>query len=69
MYQLEPSLVMTNCQLKNLIEELRASISNVEKKWGPQHKCPPNVSLHAMEELWKCVTEGEELVFSSVEED
>jgi hypothetical protein len=39
------------------------------EKWGPQHKCPPTISLHAMEELWKCVTEGEELVFTSVEED
>lgn len=22
------------------------------EKWGPRHKCPQNVSLHAMEEVW-----------------
>ncbi|XP_066359557.1 uncharacterized protein [Miscanthus floridulus] len=30
------------------------------EKWGPQHKCPTQVSLHAIEELWKWVSdEGE----------
>lgn len=39
------------------------------EKWNPQHKCPPSVSFHAMEQLWKCVTEGEDLQFLSVEQD
>lgn len=28
-------------------------------KWGPNHKCPTSVSLHAVEEIWKfCTDEG-----------
>lgn len=27
------------------------------EKWNPQHKCPATVPLHAMEELWQCITE------------
>jgi hypothetical protein len=30
------------------------------EKWGPNHKCPPNVSLHAMEEFWSCLSDNEE---------
>lgn len=37
------------------------------EKWGPQHKCPAIVSLNAMEQLWSCVTDGEELDFLSAE--
>jgi hypothetical protein len=41
------------------------------KKWGPQHKFPATVSLNVMEQLWSCVTEGEELNFlaNEVESD
>jgi hypothetical protein len=37
------------------------------EKWSPQHTCPANVTLQAMEELWKCVTDGEELCFAQPE--
>lgn len=30
------------------------------EKWSPQHKCPDTVSLHAMEELWKCFSDSED---------
>lgn len=39
------------------------------EKWSPQHKCPPTVSLHAMEQLWQCVTEGVELDIPITTED
>lgn len=39
------------------------------QKWSPQHKCPATVSLHAMEQLWQCVTKGEELDISDNTED
>ena len=29
------------------------------EKWGPNHKCPPTVSLHAMEEFWSCLSDNE----------
>ena len=28
-------------------------------KWGHGHKCPPTVSLHAMEEVWQFLAEGD----------
>lgn len=31
------------------------------EKWNPQHKCPETISLHAMEELWQCLADSEEL--------
>jgi hypothetical protein len=30
------------------------------EKWSPQHKCPPTVSLNAMEQLWQCVIDRDE---------
>jgi hypothetical protein len=30
------------------------------EKWSPQHKCPTAISLHAMEELWNCFSDGNE---------
>lgn len=39
------------------------------EKWNPQHKCPTTVSLHVMEQLWQCVTEGADLDISNATED
>jgi len=39
------------------------------EKWSPQHKCPSTVSLHAMEQLWQCLTDGEELSLPEIHDD
>jgi hypothetical protein len=39
------------------------------EKWNPQHKYLATVSLHAMEQLWQCVTEGADLDISNATED
>lgn len=38
------------------------------EKWSPQHKCPAQVSLNAIEEIWKWVSDGEETISPSTEE-
>ena len=35
------------------------------EKCNPQHKCPAIVSLHAMEQLWQCISEDGELKVQS----
>ena len=32
------------------------------EKWGPNHKCPPSISLNAIEDIWKCLADHEDLV-------
>lgn len=31
------------------------------EKWGPNHKCPATISLHAIEEIWNCVTDSDDI--------
>jgi hypothetical protein len=37
------------------------------EKWGPQHTCPPQVSINAIEEIWKWV--ADESIPQPVQED
>lgn len=30
------------------------------EKWGPNHKCPENISLNAIQEIWKCLADLDE---------
>jgi hypothetical protein len=39
------------------------------EKWNPQHKCPQVVSLNAIEEIWKCFSDSDDLPNSSLEVD
>ncbi|CAD6264603.1 unnamed protein product [Miscanthus lutarioriparius] len=41
------------------------------EKWGPNHKCPPSISLNAIEDIWKCIADHEDLVtiIEAVESD
>lgn len=39
------------------------------EKWSHQYKCPPTVSLHAIEQVWSCVNEVDEHIPQPVQQD
>jgi hypothetical protein len=39
------------------------------EKWGPNHKCPTSVSLSAIEDIWKCIADYDEVENAPVEDE
>lgn len=39
------------------------------EKWGPNHKCPTSISLNAIEDIWKCIIDHDDVSPTSLEDD